>query len=84
LFCGSSDYGDTVDIKKEVNTTYIADCREELPIKSNEYEIVIADPPYDSQNITYSHKLYREGIVRPYSFVKEAVRVSSLDLRCND
>ena len=75
LFCGSSDYGDTVDIKQEVNPTFIADCRKELPIKDNTYDVVIADPPYDSQNITYSDKLYKEEVVKPYSFVKEAVRV---------
>ena len=75
LFCGSSDYGDTVDIKQEVNPTYISDCRKELPMKDNIYEVVIADPPYDSQNINYSNKLYKEDAVKPYSFVKEAVRV---------
>lgn len=75
LFCGSSTFGDTVDIKEEVKPTYVADCRKELPIESKKYDIVIADPPYDSLNITYSDKLYKEGIVKPYSFVKEAVRV---------
>lgn len=75
LFCGSSDYGDTVDIKPEVRPTYIADCRKNIPIPDMLYDVVIADPPYDSQNITYSDKLYNEGVVKPYSFVKEAVRV---------
>jgi hypothetical protein len=75
LFCGSSDYGDTVDIKKEVNPTYNADCRKGLPIEDNSYDVIIADPPYDSQNITYSDKLYKEDVVKPYSFVKEAVRI---------
>ena len=56
LFCGSSDYGDTVDIKPELKPTYLADCRKELPIKDNQYDVVIADPPYDSQNITYDIK----------------------------
>ena len=75
LFCGSSKYGDTVDIKKEVNPIFVADCRKKLPIESKSYDVVIADPPYDSQNINYSDKLYKEKVVRPYSFVKEAVRV---------
>lgn len=78
LFCGSSDYGDTVDIKPEVNPTFIADCRERLPINDCVYDVIIVDPPYDSQNITYSEKLYKEGLVRPYSFVKEAVRVCKI------
>lgn len=75
LFCGSSDYGDTLDIKSEVNPTFVADCRKEFPIENDTYDVVVADPPYDSQNITYSDKLYKEGVVKPYSFVKEAVRV---------
>ena len=75
LFCGSSTFGDTVDIKPEVNPTYVADCRKELPIESDRYDVVIADPPYDSQNVTYSDKLYQTEVVKPYSFVKEAVRV---------
>lgn len=75
LFCGSSDFGDTVDIKPEVRPTFVADCRKILPVESDSYDVVIADPPYDSQNITYSDKLYNEDVVKPYSFVKEAVRV---------
>ncbi|KKL95902.1 hypothetical protein LCGC14_1849910 [marine sediment metagenome] len=76
LFCGSSDYGDTLDIKHEVNPTYVADCRGRFMMgKTDFYDRVIADPPYDSQNITYSDKLYKEKVVKPYSFVKEAVRV---------
>ncbi len=76
LFCGSSNFGDTVDIKPEANPTYLADCRKALPIPDKRYDVIIADPPYDSQNITYSDKLYKERIVRPYSFVKEAVRIT--------
>ena len=75
LFCGSSKFGDTVDIKPEVEPTFVADCRKQLPIQTNSYDVIIADPPYDSQNINYSSKLYKEQIVKPYSFVKEAVRV---------
>ena len=60
----------------ETSPTFIADCRVKLPINDNIYDVIIADPPYDSQNIIYSTKLYNEGIVRPYSFVDEAVRVT--------
>jgi len=78
LFCGQSKFGDTIDIKPEVNPTFVADCRKQLPIKSNIYDIIIADPPYDSQNINYSSVLYKEEFVKPYSFVAEAVRVCKI------
>jgi len=75
LFCGVSDFGDTIDINPEVKPTFLADCRKTFPIKSNVYDIIIADTPYDSQNINYSSKLYKKSKVKPYSFTKEAVRV---------
>ena len=74
LFCGSSNFGDTVDINPLVNPTFVADCKN-IPVKDNSYDVVIADPPYDSQNISYSSKLYKTDVVKPYSFVKEAVRI---------
>jgi len=76
LFCGSSEFGDTVDIKPELSPTIVADCRTDLPIADASYDVSIADPPYDSQNIVYSAKLYKEDVVKPYSFVKEMVRVT--------
>lgn len=75
MFCGSSNFGDTIDINPDVNSTYVADCCGRLPIADGVYDVVIADPPYDSQDITYSDKLYKTGLVKPYSFVNEAVRV---------
>ena len=75
LFCGSSGYGDTVDIKREVRPRIVADCRKGLPVRTNVYDVVLADPPYDSQNINYPERLYREASVNPYSFVDEAIRV---------
>ena len=75
LFCGISVFGDTLDIKPELNPTYIADARNKFPILDNTYDVIIADPPYDSQNITYSNKLYNTDLIKPYSFVKESVRI---------
>ena len=66
---------DTLDIKKELKPTIIADARENFPIKNNSYDVVIADPPYDDWKI-YGKKLYGTEIVKPYSFVKEAVRIT--------
>ncbi len=65
----------TLDIKKDVNPNIIADAREELPIENESYDIVIADPPYDSDWKTYGKKLYKTDVVKPYSFLKEAIRI---------
>ncbi|MCP6727470.1 MAG: hypothetical protein KJI69_05675 [Patescibacteria group bacterium] len=67
---------DTLDIKKELNPKIVADARGKFPIKNNKYDVVIADPPYDSDWKVYGKKLYRTDVVKPYSFVKEAVRVT--------
>lgn len=67
---------DTLDIKGELKPKIIADARKELPIKNNKYDVVIADPPYDSDWKVYGKKLYRTDVVKPYSFVKEAVRIT--------
>lgn len=79
LFSGSihSLYNhDTLDIKKELSPTIIADAREILPIKDNIYDVVLSDPPYDSDWKTYGKKLYKSDVVKPYSFVEEAVRIT--------
>ncbi len=67
----------TLDIKEELNPTHIADATEELPIKDNTYDVVRADPPYnvEKNGRDYSKKLYGVKAVKPYSFVKEAVRI---------
>ncbi len=65
----------TLDIKEELNPSIIADARKILPIKDSIYDIVISDPPYDSDWKTYGKKLYKTDVVKPYSFVNEAVRV---------
>lgn len=91
LFGGSSNYGDTVDINPDTNPTFVADCRKKLLIKTNVYDVVIADPPYDYSvkylvhwggakqetrvDIHYGKRLYNTEMVKPYSFVNEAVRI---------
>ena len=82
LFSGSFKFNanhDTLDIKSEVNPTFVADARKELPIKNNTYNVVIVDPPYDTDWKIYGKRLYRTDEVRPYSFVKEAVRILKPD-----
>lgn len=63
LFCGSSRFGTVrIDINPEVEPDYLLDlAKDELPFPDNYFDIVIADPPYKN--------------FKPYSFVKEAVRV---------
>ena len=65
----------TVDINPETKPTYLSDARNLKEVPSNAYDIVLADPPYDSQNVNYSEQLYGCEPVKPYSFVKEGVRV---------
>ena len=67
---------DTLDINKKLNPTITADVREKIPVKDNSYDVLIADPPYDSDWKTYGKKLYKSDVVKPYSFVKEAVRIT--------
>jgi len=63
LFCGSSKFGSVrIDINPEVNPDYLLDLsKDKLPFPDNVFDVVIADPPYHD--------------FKPYSFVKEAVRV---------
>jgi len=46
MFSGTMDWGDTTDIRKETNPTFVAPYNN-LPIKNNTYDYVIADPPYN-------------------------------------
>jgi SAM-dependent methyltransferase len=83
LFSGSikdRENEDTMDIQKENNPTFVADARGEFPMKDNQYDVLIVDPPYDMQTnngvkIDYSDKLWKTEFIRPYAWVKEAVRV---------
>ena len=61
----------TIDINSKLKPSCIANacC---LPFKANVFDVVFVDPPYEK---IYAQKLYRCKPVRPYSFIKEAVRV---------
>lgn len=66
LFCGIAKFPNAkkevrIDINPDVKPDIIADLNNPLPLKDKSFDIVYADPPY------YDFK--------PYSFVKEAVRV---------
>lgn len=69
------EYNHTIDINPDVEPTYLIDARTLQGIKNECYDIVLADPPYDSVNVNYSKKLYKCEMVKPYSFVKAGVRV---------
>jgi hypothetical protein len=69
------DFNHTVDINPDTKPTYLTDARDLSMIPDGTYDIVLADPPYDSQNLNYSEKLYGCKPVKPYSFVPEGIRV---------
>lgn len=66
LFAGSSKIGVRVDNNPNVEPDYLIDLeKEKLPFNDNSFDIVLADPPYHD--------------FKPYSFVKESVRVLKPD-----
>jgi len=66
LFSGKSKYGVTCDINPFNKPDHIIDCTQKLPFGNEEFDVVLAEPPY------YSGHDYG---VKPYSFIKESVRV---------
>lgn len=83
LFSGSiqgREGEDTMDIQDTHSPTFVADARERFPMEDNTYDVVISDPPYDMKTnegvkIDYSDKLWKTEFIKPYAWVKEAVRV---------
>lgn len=73
MFSGSSNLGDTTDIRKESNADIIAKY-DALPIKNETYDIVIADPPY---TIGFSQEWVSnmKNIPKPKRILKEASRI---------
>ncbi len=55
LFCGMNKYGLRVDIKSEVKPDIVCDAHELSKHIKQEFDIVMADPPYSSDE---SHELY--------------------------
>ena len=71
----NNDYEHTVDINPEMNPTYNIDARNLEGIKDEYYDLVIADPPYDTDGILYGPALYKTEAIKPYSFVEAGLRV---------
>jgi len=80
LFSGTMEKNEnhhTLDLDPTLNPTYVADTTKILPIEDYTYDVVRADPPYnvEKNGKNYSKELYGVKPVKPYSFVKEAVRI---------
>jgi SAM-dependent methyltransferase len=83
LFSGSitgRENEHTMDIQDTNNPTFVADARETFPMSDDTYDVVLSDPPYDMKTnkgvkIDYSDKLWKTEFIKPYAWVKEAVRV---------
>jgi hypothetical protein len=73
LCSGSMRVGITVDIRPEMNPTYVADCRA-TPFVSELFDFIMADPPYSED---YATNLYGTGkdYPKPGQILKEACRL---------
>jgi hypothetical protein len=87
VFSGSihgREHEDTLDISTDENPSIIADARETFPILTDTYDFTIADPPYDwdgkegrkQVTVNYGQDMWKTEPVKPYSFVKETIRVT--------
>jgi len=70
MFSGSSDIGDTTDIRPETGAKIVAPYNK-LPIKDNTYDMVIADPPYNS---LYAEQ-WKADLPKPKRILREASRI---------
>lgn len=75
-FGGEAEIGERVDIKPEVKPDYVGDAHKMDFIKSNSYDLVILDPPYDDKQ---SKELYGTGKIHYKKYIQEAVRVCRPD-----
>jgi len=75
-FGGMAEIGDRVDIKPEVNPTWVGDAHNLDMIPSESYDLVILDPPYSEE---YSKRLYSTKKVKFKQYTKEGVRVLKED-----
>lgn len=74
MFAGSSELGDTTDIREETGADIIAEY-DKLPIADGVYDMVLADPPYTvgfSQEWVSSLK----DVPKPKRILKEAARIT--------
>jgi len=80
LFAGKSskinETDITVDIIKDINPDLVEDCTKKISIQDNYADVVLVDPPYDSDGMIYGEPLYGTDYVHPYSFCKEAIRIT--------
>ena len=71
-FGGAAEIGDRVDVVASTKPTWVGDAHRLDFIKSNTYDCVVLDPPYNDEK---SAALYGTGKLRYGTYVKEAVRV---------
>lgn len=73
LCSGSVAHGITVDIRKEMNPTIVADCRN-VPLPNESVNFILADPPYSEE---YANNLYgtKDSYPKPGQILKEACRL---------
>lgn len=80
LFAGTSSKINksdvTVDITESVEPDLLEDCTKKISIKDNFADVVLVDPPYDTDKMIYGQPLYGTDYVKPYSFCNEAVRIT--------
>ena len=72
LFCGKAKTGFRIDIKKEVNPDLVANVEQLDMIKDNQFEGVMADPPYTEE---FTKRLYNLALPKWSLWTKEAVRI---------
>jgi SAM-dependent methyltransferase len=70
-FGGHSEYGIRTDLNKDVFPDILGNAHN-LPFRSNEFDLVICDPPYNDK---LSEELYKAPAVKYKKYINEAVRV---------
>ena len=74
-FGGHSEHGIRADLNKEVIPDILADAHY-LPIKNDEFDLVICDPPYNDK---LSEELYKAPPIKYRKYINEAVRICKKD-----
>jgi len=73
MFSGSSEIGDTTDIRPETGAKFVGPY-DKLPIEDETYDMVVADPPY---NALYASE-WSANLPKPKRILKEAARVTNV------
>jgi len=74
MFAGSSELGDTTDIRPETGAKIVAPY-DHLPIPDNTYDLVLADPPY-SCGFAKEWTTHPDDLPKPKRILHEAARVT--------